>query len=113
LNKLTGNILKFLFDQRELKTIDLSHNKLKGSFLIWLLENNTGLRELNLHNNSFVTKFHLPPDDHHKSILYMDVSDNYLDEQLQKNIGKITPYVKYLNFFRNLFKAIFRAQLVA
>ncbi|XP_062155028.1 receptor-like protein 15 isoform X3 [Alnus glutinosa] len=103
LNKLTGNIPKFLFDQHELEIIDLSHNKLKGNFPIWLLQNNTGLRELNLRTNSFVGKFHLPPDQH-KSILKMDISDNCLDGQLQENIGKITPYVKYLKLSRNHFE---------
>jgi Leucine-rich repeat (LRR) protein len=103
LNKLTGNIPKFLFDQHELEKIDLSHNKLKGNFPMWLLQNNTGLRKLSLQNNSFVGKFHLPPDQH-KSILYMDISDNCLDGQLQENIGKITPYVKYLKLSQNHFE---------
>jgi Leucine-rich repeat (LRR) protein len=103
LNKLTGNIPKFLFHQHELERIDLSHNNLKGNFPTWLLQNNTGLRELSLQNNYFVGKFHLPPDQH-KSILYMDISDNCLDGQLQENIGKITPYVKYLKLSRNHFE---------
>jgi Leucine-rich repeat (LRR) protein len=103
LNKLTGNIPKFLFNQHELERIDLSHNKLTGNFPMWLLQNNTGLRELSLQNNSFVGKFHLPPDQH-KNILYMDISDNCLDGQLQENIGKITPYVKYLKLSRNHFE---------
>jgi Leucine-rich repeat (LRR) protein len=103
LNKLTGNIPKFFFHQHELERIDLSHNKLKGNFPIWLLQNNTGLRELNLRNNYFVGKFHLPPDQH-KSILKMDISDNCLDGQLQENIGKITPYIKYLKLSRNHFE---------
>jgi Leucine-rich repeat (LRR) protein len=111
LNKLIGNIPKFLFDQRELEIIDLSHNKLNGSFPIWLLENNTGLRELILRNNYLVGKFHLPLDDPHKSIWYMDISDNCLNGQLQENIGKITPYIKYLNLSRNHFEGYLPASL--
>ncbi|XP_059455863.1 receptor-like protein 56 isoform X2 [Corylus avellana] len=103
LNKLTGNIPKLLLDQRELEIIDLSHNNLNGSFPIWLIENNTRLRKLNLQNNSFMGKFHLPPN-RCKSILYMDVSDNHLGGQLQENIGKITPNLKYLNLSRNHFE---------
>jgi Leucine-rich repeat (LRR) protein len=103
LNKLTGNVPKFLFGQRELEIVDLSHNKLKGSFPNWLLENNTRLQELNLQNNSFVGQIHLPPNCY-KSISFMDVSDNCLDGQLQENIGKITPYLKYLNLSQNLIK---------
>ncbi|XP_059458402.1 receptor-like protein 13, partial [Corylus avellana] len=103
LNKLTGNIPKFLFHQRKLERIDLSHNNLKGSFPIWLLQNNTGLRELNLRNNSFVGKFHLPLD-RYESIVSMDVSGNQLDGQLQENSGKIIPYLVYLNLSRNRFE---------
>ncbi|KAK4591050.1 hypothetical protein RGQ29_021299 [Quercus rubra] len=60
LNKPTGNIPKFLFDQHELEVIDISHNKLNGSFPIWLLENNTRLQLLSLQSNSFADQFHLP-----------------------------------------------------
>jgi Leucine-rich repeat (LRR) protein len=110
LNKLTGNIPKFLFDQHELEIIDLSHNKLTGNFPMWLLQNNTGLRELSLQNNSFVGKFHLPPDQH-KSIFYMDISDNCLDGQLQENIGKITPYVYSLKLSQNHFEGYFPSSI--
>jgi Leucine-rich repeat (LRR) protein len=96
-----GNVPKFLFDQRELEIVDLSHNKLKGSFPNWLLENNIGLQLLYLRNNSFVGKIHLPPN-HYKSILFMDVSENCFDGQLQENIGKIITYLQYLNLFQNL-----------
>lgn len=101
LNKPTGNVPKFLFGQRKLEIVDLSHNKLKGSFPNWLFENNTGLQELNLQNNSFVGQIHFPPN-RNKSISFMDVSKNCLDGQLQENIGKITPYLKYLNLSQNL-----------
>jgi Leucine-rich repeat (LRR) protein len=101
LNKLTGNIPKFLFDQHELEIVDLSHNKLKGSFPNWLLENNTGLQELRLRNNSFVGQILLPLN-RYKSIWFMDVSYNCLDGQLLENIGKITPFLEYLNLSRNL-----------
>jgi Leucine-rich repeat (LRR) protein len=103
LNKLTGSIPKFLLDQRELEIIDLSHNKLKGSFPIWLIENNTRLRELNLRDNSFMGKFHLPPD-RYECLLSMDVSNNHFGGQLQENIGKITPYLKFLNLSQNRFE---------
>jgi Leucine-rich repeat (LRR) protein len=103
LNKLIGNIPKFLFHQSKLERIDLSHNNLTGSFPIWLLENNTGLRELNCRNNSFFGKFHLPQD-RYESILSIDVSDNQLDGQLQENFGKSVPYLQYLNLSQNHFE---------
>lgn len=98
--KPTGNVPKFLFDQRKLEIVDLSHNKLKGSFPNWLLENNTRLEVLNLQNNSFLGQILLPPI-RYKSIWLMDVSDNFLDGQLQENIGKITPYLICLHLSGN------------
>jgi hypothetical protein len=82
LNKLTKNIPKFLLDEHELEIIDLSHNNLNGSFPIWLIENNTRQRELNLRDNSFMGKFRFSPN-RYESFLSMDVSDNYLGGQLQ------------------------------
>ncbi|XP_050285641.1 receptor like protein 21-like isoform X2 [Quercus robur] len=103
LNKPTGNIPKFLFNQHELEVVDLSHNKLNGSFPIWLLENNTRLQLLSLRSNSFAGQFHLPS---YRSMYlrWLDVSDNNLDGQLQENIGKIIPKLEYLNLSRNYFE---------
>ncbi|XP_041016837.1 receptor-like protein 13 [Juglans microcarpa x Juglans regia] len=103
MNKLTGNIPKFLFDQHRLEVVDFSHNKLKGSFPFWLLENNARLRLLNLRNNSFEGRFYLQPE-HHINVSWMDVSGNHLDGRLQENIGKIMPYLKALNISRNCFE---------
>ncbi|KAK7851230.1 receptor-like protein 13 [Quercus suber] len=41
LNNFSSNVPKFLFYQRELELVDISHNRLKGSFPNWLIENNT------------------------------------------------------------------------
>ncbi|KAG6621626.1 hypothetical protein I3842_Q015300 [Carya illinoinensis] len=103
LNKLTGNIPKFFFDQHSLEEVDFSHNKLKGSFPFWLLENNTRLRLVNLRNNSFEGQFYLQPQ-HHIYISWMDVSGNHLDGRLQENIGKIMPNLRVLNISRNHFE---------
>ena len=48
LNNFSASIPSFLFTQRELKLVDISQNRLNGSFPIWLIENNTGLQFLNL-----------------------------------------------------------------
>ncbi|KAG2696660.1 hypothetical protein I3760_07G069100 [Carya illinoinensis] len=103
LNKLTGNIPKFLFDQHVLEVVDLSHNKLKGSFPFWLPENNTGLRLLYLQNNSLEGPFYLQPENH-INVSWMDVSGNHLSGRLQENIGNIMPYLKTLNLSRNNFE---------
>ena len=103
LNKLSENIPKFLFDQHELEVVDISHNKLKGSFPIWLLENNTGLKLLNLQNNYFEGQFHLLPDQY-KGLSWLDVSENNLNGQHQENFGKMMPDIDYLNLSQNYFE---------
>ncbi|XP_065616762.1 receptor-like protein 1 isoform X3 [Quercus suber] len=103
LNKPTGNIPKFLFDQHELEAVDISHNKLNGRFPIWLLENNTRLQMLGLRGNSFAGQFHLPSY-RSMDLRWLDVSDNNLGGQLQENIGKIIPKLQYLNLSRNYFE---------
>ncbi|KAG6646957.1 hypothetical protein CIPAW_07G044900 [Carya illinoinensis] len=100
LNKLTGNIPKFLFDQHSLEEVDFSHNKLKGSFPLWLLENNTRIQKLNLRNNSFEGRFYLQPENH-INVYLIDVSGNHLDGRLQENIGKIMPNLGVLNISQN------------
>ena len=102
INKLTRNIPKFFFDQHELEVVDISHNMLKGSFPTWLLENNTGLRLLNLRGNSFTGQLHLPP--YHNYLHWLDVSENCLDGKLPENIGKMIPELKYLNMSQNHIK---------
>ena len=99
LNKLTRNIPKFLFDQHELEAVDIPHNMLKGSFPTWLLENNTGLQLLNLRDNSFTGQLHLPP--YHNYLLWLDVSENYLDGKLPENIGKMIPNLECLKLSQN------------
>ena len=102
LNKPTGNILKFLFDQHELEVVAISHSELNGSFPIWLLENNTRLQLLNLQNNSFAGQFHLPSN-HYKDLRWLDVSNNNFDGQLQDNIRNMIPNLEYLNLSQNHF----------
>lgn len=99
INELTRNIPKFLFDQHELEIVDLSHSMLKGSFPNWLLENNTELQVLHLQGNSFTGQLHLPPNLNY--LYWLDVSENYLDGELQENIGKMIPHLKFLNLSHN------------
>ncbi|KAG6702616.1 hypothetical protein I3842_07G044500, partial [Carya illinoinensis] len=106
LNKLTGNIPKFLFDQHRLEEVDFSHNKLKGSFPFWLLENSTRLQLLNLRNNSFEGQFYLQRE-HRIYISWMVVSGNHLDIYLdglnvsqnhfESNLPSLIGDMSYLN----------------
>ena len=103
INKPIGNLPKYLLDQHELEVLDISHSKLNGSIPIWLLENNTGLQLLNLRNNFLRGQFHLPSD-YYMNLLWLDVSNNNFDGQLQENIGKIIPKLRNLNLSRNYFE---------
>ncbi|XP_057998619.1 receptor-like protein 13 [Hevea brasiliensis] len=76
------SIPEFLFYQFKLEALDLSHNKVKGRFPNWLLENNGGLQTLNLENNSF-------------------------NGQLQEIGTKMLPNMRYLNLAINHFQGDF------
>ena len=103
LNKLSSELPTFLLHQYNLKVVDLSHNKLKGRFPGWLLENNTRLEYVNLKNNSFFGQFHLPLH-LNDSLLSVDVSKNQLEGQLQEGIGKILSNLKNLDLSGNAFE---------
>ncbi|KAF5932415.1 hypothetical protein HYC85_028586 [Camellia sinensis] len=103
LNKLSGDVPKFLLYQNKLRLIDLSHNNLTDSFTNWLLVNDTGLEVLNLRNNSFVSQFCLPSY-HYVNTYWMDVSNNHLSGPIQANMGQMFPYISYINLSRNAFE---------
>nr|XP_023908206.1 LRR receptor-like serine/threonine-protein kinase FLS2 [Quercus suber] len=103
INKPIGNIPKFLYDQHELEVVAITHSRLNGSFPIWLLENNTRLQVLNLRSNSFTGQFQLPAYQY-IDLRWLDVSDNHLHGELQKNIGKMIPKLEYLNLYQNHFE---------
>ncbi|KAF5931568.1 hypothetical protein HYC85_027739 [Camellia sinensis] len=103
LNKLSGDVPKFLLYQNKLMFVDLSHNNLTSSFPNWLLVNNTRLEHLILRNNSFVNLFFLPQYCY-TSISRIDISDNHFSGQIQANIGDMFPYIRYINLSRNAFE---------
>ncbi|XP_028071234.1 receptor-like protein 14 isoform X1 [Camellia sinensis] len=103
LNKLSGDVPKFLLYQNKLMAVDLSHNNLTSSFPNWLLVNNTRLAYLALQNNSFVNLFFLPQYCY-ISTYDIDVSDNHLSGQIQANIGDMFPNIQSLNLSRNAFE---------
>ncbi|KAL4626545.1 hypothetical protein ACB092_05G104600, partial [Castanea dentata] len=100
---LNNDIPTFLLHQYNLKVVDLSHNKLKGRFPGWLLENNTRLEYVNLKNNSFFGQFHLPLH-LNDSLSWVDVSKNQFEGQLQEGIGKILINLKNLDLSENAFE---------
>ncbi|KAL7162235.1 hypothetical protein ACSBR2_042670 [Camellia fascicularis] len=91
LNKLFGNVPKFLLCQNKLMFVDLSHNNLRRSFPNWPLVNNTRLEILFLRNNAFVNPFSLPQYCY-ISTNGIDISDNRLSGQIQANIGDMNAF---------------------
>ncbi|XP_028068520.1 receptor-like protein 1 [Camellia sinensis] len=78
LNKLSGDVPKFLLYQNKLRLIDLSHNNLTDSFTNWLLVNDTGLEVLNLQNNSFFTGPLTNVLSKLSNLNFLDISNNYM-----------------------------------
>ncbi|RVX13443.1 Leucine-rich repeat receptor-like protein FASCIATED EAR2 [Vitis vinifera] len=79
LNKLTGDIPKFLSHQAYLLQVDLSHNNnLKGDLPNWMLENNRRLEYL---ENAFEGQ--IPPSICNiSSFLFLDLSSNNLSGEV-------------------------------
>ncbi|OAY52773.1 hypothetical protein MANES_04G110000v8 [Manihot esculenta] len=105
LQNCLDNMPEFLFHQFKLKLIDLSNNKINGSFPTWLLQNNAELDRLILKNNSFKGQIHLPTYSSFNTTM-LDVSDNQFFGQLQ-DIGQIFPNMKFLDLSRNGFQGDF------
>ncbi|KAL0800993.1 hypothetical protein Bca101_056169 [Brassica carinata] len=91
----------FLLHQKDLRHVDLSDNKITGSFPSWLLANNTKLENLLLQNNSF-TSFQLPKSAH--KLLFLNISDNEFTHIFPENIGWTLPHLKYMNLANNGFQ---------
>ncbi|KAF3520051.1 hypothetical protein DY000_02062999 [Brassica cretica] len=94
----------FLLHQKDLRHVDLSDNKITGSFPSWLLATNTKLENLLLQNNSF-TSFQLPKSAH-------KLSDNEFTHIFPQNIGWILPHLNYMNLANNGFQGNVPSSLV-
>ncbi|WCJ40504.1 receptor like protein 14 [Euphorbia peplus] len=103
LNKPFRSIIpKFLFQQNQLRILDLSHNNLEGS-LDLLIRNNEDLEFLSFRNNSLAGRLHLPPF-HQAKTWSIDLSDNHLSGKIQTDIGQKFPAATYLNLSKNAFE---------
>ncbi|KAL3506313.1 hypothetical protein ACH5RR_031695 [Cinchona calisaya] len=106
LNKRIGRrIPSFLFNQKELRFLDLSSNKLTGEIPTWLIENNTQLEYLDLKNNSFMGSFLLDLDGSPKlNLSWLDISNNKVSGKIPVDIGLLFPNLSCLNLSRNSFE---------
>ncbi|KAG8643689.1 hypothetical protein MANES_11G060100v8 [Manihot esculenta] len=80
------SIPEFLFHQFKLEVLDLSHNKLKGRFPYWLLQNNGGLEILDLKNNSFNGQLEIGTN-MLPSIQYLNLAANHFEGDLLFSAG--------------------------
>ncbi|CAI9113947.1 OLC1v1037512C4 [Oldenlandia corymbosa var. corymbosa] len=101
---LNNEILKFLFYQKELRQVYLSHNNIVGEIPIWLLENNTRLEIILLRNNSFTGKFPSNITQRLQHLEVLDISNNEFVGQVPRNMGLFFPNLKFLNLSRNYFQ---------
>ncbi|XP_030544490.2 receptor-like protein 15 [Rhodamnia argentea] len=103
LNKDTNGVIpSFLKQRRDLISVRLSHNTMRGNFPNWLLDNNVNLVELELKANNLSGAFHLPSNLNLDSMQSFDVSANIFEGGLPSWIGYILPNLLYLNFSANL-----------
>ncbi|KAF9586936.1 hypothetical protein IFM89_039808 [Coptis chinensis] len=100
LNTSTSDLLNFLHNQYDLRTVDLSHNNLRGKFPTWLFENNSMLEVLNLKNNSINGDI-LFPSSPMVNLTVINISNNKIQGKLPTNIGDIFPSLWILNLSKN------------
>ena len=92
---------KFLFYQKDLRSLDFSSLKLEGGFPHWLLENNTKLNEVSFRNCSLNGTMQLPLCPL-RELWSIDVSANTIIGEIpSKNISFIYPNLRHLNMSRN------------
>ncbi|XP_058004590.1 receptor-like protein 56 isoform X2 [Hevea brasiliensis] len=101
LNLQTKTFPSFLLYQHDIRFIDLSHNKLVGTFPSWILQNNSKLEIMNLMNNAFKGTFQLPNFKH--GLRKFEISSNNITGQLAKEFGLVFPNLSYINMSRNSF----------
>ncbi|GLT99567.1 hypothetical protein SLE2022_170000 [Rubroshorea leprosula] len=110
-NLSLNSIPKFLFYQQRLRVIDLSYNKLKEEFPIWLLQNNSDLKFMNLRNNSFSGQFIHLPSYQMQNMVWLDLSKNNFIGKLPEDFGDKLPSLRYLNLSGNQFEGALPSSL--
>ncbi|GKV19694.1 hypothetical protein SLEP1_g29921 [Rubroshorea leprosula] len=93
----------FLYNQYDLKLVDLSFNKFGGALPYWLFENNTRLQVFLVTNNSFLGLFLLPSHPN-LDVLGIDISNNQIQGQIPSNISLVFPFVEKLLLSGNALK---------
>ncbi|GLT78553.1 hypothetical protein SLA2020_500840 [Shorea laevis] len=109
-NLSMNDIPKVLSYQQKLRVIDLSHNKLKEEFPVWLLQNTSNLKFMNLRNNSFVGQLYLPSYEI-RNMVWLDLSNNHFTGKLPEDFGDKLLGLQYLNLSHNQFEGALPSSL--
>jgi len=97
---LNADVPNFLYNQYDLRTLDLSNNNFSGMFPSWLLENNTSLEALHLEQNSFVGPLKLP-NHPNPNMNVIDISNNNIQGQVPRNMCLVLPNLSVLRMAMN------------
>ncbi|KAG5244653.1 leucine-rich repeat receptor protein [Salix suchowensis] len=90
---INSDVPNFLYNQYDLRSLDLSSSNFSGMFPSWLLENNTRLEVLYLRQNSFVGPLKLPNHPTPKMVV-LDISNNNISDQVPRNICSVFPNLR-------------------
>ncbi|KAK2993531.1 hypothetical protein RJ640_007363, partial [Escallonia rubra] len=93
---------KFLYHQHSLTYIELRNISFSGNNFLQLIENNTELRELILHNNAFTGPLQIPSNPISK-LLYLDIASDNFSGNIPEDIGTSFPGLRVLRMSANSF----------
>ncbi|XP_039027932.1 receptor-like protein 15 isoform X1 [Hibiscus syriacus] len=100
---LCKELPNFLYDQYDLRYLDLSDNNFGGQSPSWLLENNTRLQQIFMAGNSFKGPLQLPKHAN-VNIFEVDMSGNKMQGQVPMNICSTFPHLKSFSLSKNGFE---------
>ncbi|KAK2965696.1 hypothetical protein RJ640_022223 [Escallonia rubra] len=93
---------KFLYHQHNLERIYLGEISFSGKSFLWLIENNTELMALVLHNNSFTGPLQMPSNPIPK-LTELDIASNHFSGNIPEDIGTSFPGLQVLKMSANSF----------
>ncbi|KAL0451898.1 UNVERIFIED_CONTAM: Receptor-like protein 9a [Sesamum latifolium] len=111
LNKPDRKVPSFLWNQHDLRVVNLSDNGMTGEALTWLIKNNLKLECLSLRNNRLTGEFSLHPDSRNVDMFWLDASVNQIQGELPYFLGSVLPNMLLLNLSRNALRGTIPACL--
>ncbi|KAL0451897.1 UNVERIFIED_CONTAM: Receptor-like protein 9a [Sesamum latifolium] len=107
LNKPDRKVPSFLWNQHDLRVVNLSHNGMTGEALTWLIKNNLKLECLSLRNNRLTGEFSLHPDSRNLDMFWLDASVNQIQGEVPYFLGSVLRNMLFLNLSRNALRGQF------